>query len=186
MHTVHVAAMPVARCETCGAISEGIDSERAFDSAMREQLGLLTTDEIRLARSTLALTQQQLAEAVGCAAESLSRWETGGMVQSRVYDTMLRAYFGLPEFREFAGALGEDKTLGRSVVVRNAPTYLFSRYSKGPRLAPLPVDRGNQWNGLIKPGDAGQYIGTGGAALGGGAAMADLHAAAPPGKGLAA
>lgn len=107
--------MPVNRCENCGATTLDNASHDATDHALRERIGLLHPHEIRAARTSLGLTQQQLASKIGCAAESLSRWENGLVVQSRVYDRMLRAFFHLPALRDFLASLDGDSSLGRAV-----------------------------------------------------------------------
>ena len=45
------------------------------------------------------LHQTQLAERLGVAAETISRWENGALIQSRSMDNLLRVYFAIPEVR---------------------------------------------------------------------------------------
>jgi putative zinc finger/helix-turn-helix YgiT family protein len=60
------------------------------------QLGLLTPTEIRAARERLGFNQQQLQELLGLGGNSLSRWETGRVYQSRSLDALLRIVFNVP------------------------------------------------------------------------------------------
>jgi len=83
---------------------------------LRRHIGLLTAEEIRAARTTLGLTQTQLAELIGCAAESLSRWENGAILQSRSYDRLLRIFFHLPIARDLLRTVGLDSAMGRIAV----------------------------------------------------------------------
>jgi len=101
LHSIRVPELPVRRCADCGAATFGIDTEDAIHRALRCHLNLLQPEEIRANRKALNLTQEQLAEAIGCAAESLSRWENGAIIQSRSYDRLMRAYFHLPALRAF-------------------------------------------------------------------------------------
>ena len=73
---------------------------------MREQLGLLAADQIRKNREALGLSQRVLAEHLGVAAETISRWENGALIQTRAMDRYLRVYFGVPAAR--AALVGES------------------------------------------------------------------------------
>jgi DNA-binding transcriptional regulator YiaG len=61
---------------------------------LREQLGLLSAQQIRTNREQLGLTQRGLAEHLVVAVATISRWETGALTQSRAMDRYLRLYFG--------------------------------------------------------------------------------------------
>ena len=108
-HRVHVPRLPVLRCEHCGAVTYGNDSDEAINRALRDHLALLRPEEIRTSREALGLTQEELGERIGCAGESLSRWENGVVIQSRLYDRMLRAYFHVPELRAFLEELPSNR-----------------------------------------------------------------------------
>jgi putative zinc finger/helix-turn-helix YgiT family protein len=103
LHKVMVRALPVEKCEACGEFTIGNDGDIRIDEALREHLGLLMPSQIREKRKALGLTQEVLASAIGCASESISRWESGAVVQSCVMDKWLRAYFDLPELRAYFG-----------------------------------------------------------------------------------
>ncbi len=77
-------------------ILDGDASWRITEETYR-QLGLLTPAEIREHRERLGLTQQQLQDLLGLGGNTLSRWETGRVYQSRALDTFLRAVFHVPE-----------------------------------------------------------------------------------------
>ena len=62
--------------------------------ALRHQLGLLQPEEIRKGRQQANdITQEQLAHAVDAAVATVSRWETGAVIQSRRADKALRRFF---------------------------------------------------------------------------------------------
>ena len=55
---------------------------------------------IRRALRTLGMQQKSLAACLGIAEATLSRWLSGGLIQSRAMDNLLRVYFGIPAVRE--------------------------------------------------------------------------------------
>jgi putative zinc finger/helix-turn-helix YgiT family protein len=75
------------------------DADRQIAQALRGHLGLLSPEEIRGSRDELGISQRELAEHLGVAAETISRWENGALTQSRAMDRYLRLYFGVPAAR---------------------------------------------------------------------------------------
>jgi putative zinc finger/helix-turn-helix YgiT family protein len=73
------------------------------------QLGLLTPDEIRAGRETLGLNQQELQRLLGLGGNSLSRWESGRVYQSRSMDSLLRVIFNVPDALAFLGRLQDPQ-----------------------------------------------------------------------------
>lgn len=115
-HDVLVEGMPQWQCDGCGVTLTDDDSDTVVQDCLRRHIGLLTADEIREGRASLGLTQAQLAGLLGCAAESLSRWENGAILQSRSYDRLLRLFFHLPPVRDLLRMIESDKTIGRVAV----------------------------------------------------------------------
>lgn len=130
-YTLTVPAFPLSRCARCGATTVGHDSDEAINRALRDHVGLLHPHEIRANRNALGLTQQQLAERLGWAPETVCRAETGAVIQSRAYDRILRAFFHLPVLRYFYEALRTNPSWGRMVTIAADETWL----SEGPALA---------------------------------------------------
>jgi putative zinc finger/helix-turn-helix YgiT family protein len=112
LHELHLPGIEVPRCQNCGetVITTAVD-ERISD-ALREHLRLLTPAQIRNGIEKLGLKQQELAERLGVAAETISRWVNGALIQSRAMDNLLRLYFALPEVRAALGGARQDPNLG--------------------------------------------------------------------------
>ena len=88
-------------CAACGDHELDLDALDRLTVALRTSAGLLPPDEIRAKRLSLNLTQKAIAEQLDIAEATLSRWETGAQIQQRAFDTLLRAYFAVPELRRY-------------------------------------------------------------------------------------
>lgn len=105
LHKVMVRGLAVEQCENCGKYTVGNVGDAQIDAALRAHLKLMAPEEIRARRKHLDLTQEAMAQALGCASETISRWESGTVVQSPAYDRWMRAYFALPVLRAFFAGL---------------------------------------------------------------------------------
>jgi putative zinc finger/helix-turn-helix YgiT family protein len=108
LHIVEVPRLRVPQCGACGELVFDNDADGQIAQALREQLGLLSGDQIRKNREDLGLSQRSLAEHLGVAAETMSRWENGALTQTRAMDRYLRIYFSVPAAR--AALVGESGT----------------------------------------------------------------------------
>ena len=72
--------------------------------------------QIKEGRKALGLLQQELAERLGVAEATISRWETGTLIQSRAMDNLLRAYFALPQLRAALRGAEQDPAFGTEVL----------------------------------------------------------------------
>jgi putative zinc finger/helix-turn-helix YgiT family protein len=119
VHELRLATLEVPRCRSCGetVITTAVD-ERIND-ALRARLRLLTPVQMRQGIARLGLKQQGLAERLGVAPETISRWINGALIQSRAMDNLLRVYFAVPEAR--AVLLGSKQNPKLGVLVANAP-----------------------------------------------------------------
>ncbi len=102
-YSVEVPDLAAARCENCGELVLDDAANEQISLAFRQRLGLLTPQEIRGKRESLGLTQKQLASRLGIADATLSRWETGGQIQQRALDKLMRLYFSMSEVRDATG-----------------------------------------------------------------------------------
>ena len=76
VYEVKVARLHVPKCGSCGELMFDNAADEQITRALREHLGLLSAEEIRRSRDTLGLSQRELAEHLGVAVETISRWET--------------------------------------------------------------------------------------------------------------
>lgn len=107
-YTVHIPDLVVPQCAKCGTVVLDEEANRQISAAFRQEAWFLPPEQIRRHRLALGLTQQVLADRLGVAVSTLSRWETGAQIQQRSLDRLLRAFFALPELRQ---ALGEERVL---------------------------------------------------------------------------
>ena len=115
---VHVPDLPIEQCGSCREQFFGNSANQMIDESLRQGAGLLTATQMQEARKELGVeTQQELAELIGVAPESLSRWMKGHVIQSRLADTMLRVFFAVPEARSFLCSLHRNGVDGQPVVV---------------------------------------------------------------------
>ncbi|MFZ5829212.1 MAG: type II TA system antitoxin MqsA family protein [Planctomycetota bacterium] len=99
LYVVEVAGLRVPRCSACGELVFDNGADEQVAQALREKLGLLSGNQIRENREQLGLSQRVLAEHLGVAVETISRWENGALTQTRAMDRYLRVYFGVPAAR---------------------------------------------------------------------------------------
>jgi putative zinc finger/helix-turn-helix YgiT family protein len=115
LYTVEIPALRVPQCSACGEMVFENDADEQIAQALREQLGLLPGDQIRKNREDLGLSQRVLAEHLGVAVETISRWENGALTQTRAMDRYLRVYFAVPAARAALVGQAGSSTLGVQV-----------------------------------------------------------------------
>lgn len=111
LYVVDLPRLRVPKCGECGTLVFDNDADEQIAKALREQLGLLSGEQIRKNRDALGLSQRVLADHLGVAVETISRWENSALTQTRAMDRYLRVYFGVPAAR--AALVGE---LGNTVL----------------------------------------------------------------------
>jgi transcriptional regulator with XRE-family HTH domain len=103
-YQLSIPDLNLLKCEACGnRILPDAADDRVSD-ALRIAAGFLHPSVIKEQRLRLGLTQSQLAGLLCVGEATLCRWETGGQIQSHHMDVMLRAFFGVPAFREYLEA----------------------------------------------------------------------------------
>jgi len=119
LYKLQIPDLCAIRCDKCGSVCFGNDADEQISAALRDRLGLLTPDQMRANLGELNLTQKEAAERLGVAAETISRWLTGAVIQSRAMDNLLRAFFGCNEVREHLSGAGQDRNFGACVARRD-------------------------------------------------------------------
>lgn len=134
-YSLEIARFPIDRCRHCGEETLTNAADDAINRALREALHLLEPDQLVANCRTLGVSQRELARDIGFAEESVSRWVNGAVLQSRLYDRFLRAYFALPKLRDFLRALNDDPALGAVAVADREGSTIISRYPKSKGVA---------------------------------------------------
>jgi hypothetical protein len=116
LYQLHIPRLHANRCDNCGEIYLGSEADAQISAALRDEIGLLTPEQIRGNLATLKLNQKDAAEQLGIAPETMSRWLTGAMIQSRAMDNLLRVFFGCTEVREHLSGANQDRNFGTSIV----------------------------------------------------------------------
>jgi DNA-binding transcriptional regulator YiaG len=81
------------QCTECKEVVFDRSVNAQISDAIRRHLKVMSPDEIRRALTGRCITQRQLADALDIAPETISRWMTGLIIQSRSNDRRLRKYF---------------------------------------------------------------------------------------------
>ncbi len=76
-YAIDIPALEIPKCRNCGELLFSYHVDEQIRDALRSRLRLLTPAQIRAGRKALSLHQSQLAERLGVAAETISRWENG-------------------------------------------------------------------------------------------------------------
>ena len=114
-YDVEIPDLELPKCCNCGEVVFDNHAGHQIDRAFRQQLGLLQPEAIRAGRTELALSQKEFAARLGVAEESVSRWETGALIQSRVVDRQIRLFFELPSVRNALSQLAQGEPIGEAV-----------------------------------------------------------------------
>jgi DNA-binding transcriptional regulator YiaG len=116
LHELYFPAIEIPRCQTCGTPFITSEVDEQINEALRARLRLLTPAQIRKGIEQVGLNQQEFAERLGVAPETISRWVNGAFIQSKMPDNFLRVYFAIPEVRAVLRGAEQDPNLGVEVV----------------------------------------------------------------------
>ena len=97
LYDIVLSQVEIPTCQNCGTVQTGIEFGDKVTKALREIVDLLAPNEIKQQRTALNLNQEQLGDCIGAAKESISRWETGALIQSVSTDKLLRMFFKHPD-----------------------------------------------------------------------------------------
>jgi putative zinc finger/helix-turn-helix YgiT family protein len=129
-YSIHIPDLAIPTCRNCGDQLFTAESDDRIIAALRAQIGLLTPQEILAQRGELELTQQEMAEQIGVAKETISRWESGGMIQSRAMDNLMRLFFGSEEVRRMLRErFAKPSVAGSNRVFKRVPQKRATLYA---------------------------------------------------------
>ena len=111
-YSLRVGGLEILRCVQCGHQQLPDESYARLNDELRRLAGLLTPAQIAEKRRGLGLSQKEFSRLLGVAPETVSRWESGGQIQQRVMNDFIRAFFDLPELREYLKRTRDDATGG--------------------------------------------------------------------------
>ena len=114
-YDVLVTDMPEWHCAACDLSVTDEEGDEPLQAALRKHIGLLTPQQIKAGIKELGITQEKFAERIRCAPESISRWLNGAVLQSRVYDCLMRIYFEFPQVRNALDQFSPGVTFGETV-----------------------------------------------------------------------
>ncbi|MFV1967248.1 MAG: type II TA system antitoxin MqsA family protein [Pirellulaceae bacterium] len=130
-YDVEVPDLELPKCRECGEVVFDDHAGHQINRALRKQLGLLQPDQIRAGRTELGLSQKDLAAQLGVAEESVSRWETGALTQSRVVDRQIRLLFEFPVVRKALRQLEHGYEFGELVKTEQSEPSLPDAIGSG-------------------------------------------------------
>ena len=100
VHHIAIKKLNTPFCTKCHYVFPDSQAHQQITLEFLRQAKLLTPQEIRRNRAALKLTQKRLAAILGIAEATMSRWETGGQIQQRSLDNLLRIFFACPDVRK--------------------------------------------------------------------------------------
>jgi DNA-binding transcriptional regulator YiaG len=121
---VYAFTVPNLSLPICGACGTKVFTEKVDDQinvALRENLRLLTPQEMRTALERVKMSQKEAAERLGIAEATLSRWLSETQIQSRAMDNLLRVFFAFPQVRRALTGQGQDPQLGATDISAQRP-----------------------------------------------------------------
>lgn len=119
--------LPVLRCRDCSFEWFDDTAERLRHEAICRHLGVLSPSEIRAIREQRGWSQAKFAELTGLGKASLSRWESGQLIQNAGYDKLLRLLRysdNLDRLEEWAREPeGQDCPANEKTIQRTQPVF---------------------------------------------------------------
>jgi hypothetical protein len=106
LHRLTVPNLHIPACRCCGEKVFTEDVDRQITNALRLHLGIFSPAEMRAALDRLRVSQKELADCLGLAEATPSRWLNEMQIQSKSMDRFLRIFFAFPAVR---AALSQER-----------------------------------------------------------------------------
>ena len=90
-YEISIPDLTLLKCEACGNRVLPDAADDSVSDAIRVAAGLLTPIDMSSKRFGLALTQKDLADLINIPESICARWESGGLIQQRHSDLLLRS-----------------------------------------------------------------------------------------------
>jgi transcriptional regulator with XRE-family HTH domain len=118
LYSLSIPNLHLPICQACGEKVFTVNVDRQVNDALRSHLKLLTPEQIRHAIKRVTMTQKEIAQRLGIAEATVSRWLSESQIQSRAMDNLLRAFFAFPEIRAVLCGESQDTQLGLADIRR--------------------------------------------------------------------
>jgi len=135
LHAFAIPSLTLPVCQACGAKVFTEKVEDQITAALRSYLRFLTPDAMRAALDRVQMTQKEVAERLGIAEATLSRWLNETQIQTRAMDNLLRVFFAFPEVRSALRGEAQDPGLGTTDITEHATRDRATKAGPANRVA---------------------------------------------------
>jgi len=113
-YSFKIPKLEIMVCKDCKekVFTERVD--RQINAAMRKHIGLMSPAEIRDGIKRIGMSQKEVAECLGLAEATLSRWLNETQIQSRSMDRLLRMFFAFPRARDILSSREPIDSFGKT------------------------------------------------------------------------
>lgn len=115
LHQFLIPVLGIDKCEACGEEYFTSDTDRQISRELRTHLCFLQPEQIRQRLKELGINQSEFAQRLGVAKETVSRWLTGHVIQSRAMDNLMRLFLEYDQVRAALRDSGPIEGLGLGV-----------------------------------------------------------------------
>jgi putative zinc finger/helix-turn-helix YgiT family protein len=120
-YSLDIPNLEIPTCEKCGEelFTNAVDER--VNQALRVRLCLLSPTQIRASRKALGLKQSEMGRRLKIAPATISRWETGALIQSGAMDNYLRVFFEFTAVQSALSGSSQNPCLGLGLVSQHFP-----------------------------------------------------------------
>lgn len=115
LHDVAIKDLEIPICQKCDTKVFTNEVDVQVNAALREQLTLLTPEQLSAAIKRVGMTKREVASLMGFTGGMWAKWVEGSPtmpIQTRVMDNFLRAFFAFPQFRKILQKESRDPNFG--------------------------------------------------------------------------
>lgn len=120
---ITVEGIPHYKCDACGETVMDADAlgkwAAAADEEYRKQHGLLTPADIAKLRKSLGMTQAEFQKVLGVKSPTVSRWETGAVIQTETANKLMVLMRNVPCVADELKAMEEIGRPAAGCIVRS-------------------------------------------------------------------